>query len=95
MSMALTSRLHRRRTPQKNRGIPTISTGCFDSGIVDVSAVDTGLLVAVDSQGMGCGAGSSPSLGPAYSTRVGIYWPGDVRTARRPYLPGVPPTLLQ
>ena len=31
----------------------------------------------------------------AYSTRVGIYWPRLVRTARRPHLPGVHPTLLQ
>ena len=30
-----------------------------------------------------------------YSTRVGIYWPRLVRTARRPHLPGVHPTLLQ
>ena len=49
--MALTSRLRRRRTPQKNRGIPTIFTGRFDGGIVNVSAVDTGLPAAVDSAG--------------------------------------------
>ena len=30
-----------------------------------------------------------------YSTRVGIYWPMVVRTARRPHPPAVPPTLLQ
>ena len=30
-----------------------------------------------------------------YSTRVGIYWPRVVRTARRPHLPAVPPTLVQ
>ena len=30
-----------------------------------------------------------------YSTRVGIYWPRVVRTARRPHLPEVPPTLVQ
>ena len=34
-------------------------------------------------------------LESAYSTRVGIYWPMVVRTARRPHLPAVPPTLLQ
>ena len=30
-----------------------------------------------------------------YSTRVGIYWPRVVRTARRPHPPAVSPTLLQ
>ena len=39
----LTSTLHRRCTPQKNRRIPTISAGCFGGWLVDVSAVDTGL----------------------------------------------------
>ena len=34
-------------------------------------------------------------LGSACSTRGGIYWPGVVRTARRPHLPKVPPTLFQ
>ena len=33
--------------------------------------------------------------GAVYCTRVGIYCPGVVRTARRPHLPGVHPTLLQ
>ena len=33
--------------------------------------------------------------GPTYSTRVGIYWPGVVRTAREPNLRGPPPTLPQ
>ena len=42
VSTALTSTLHRRCTPKKNRIIPTIPTGCFDGGIVHVSAVDTG-----------------------------------------------------
>ena len=42
VSMVLTSIPHRRCTPQKNRRIPTIPTGCFDGGIVHVSAVDTG-----------------------------------------------------
>ena len=42
VSMVLTSQAHRRRTPKKNRRIPTIPTGCFDAGIVYVSAVDTG-----------------------------------------------------
>ena len=31
----------------------------------------------------------------ACSTRVGIYWPRVVRTARRPHLPPVLPTLVQ
>ena len=34
-------------------------------------------------------------LESAYSTRVGIYWPRVVRTARRPHLPAVHPTLVQ
>ena len=33
-------------------------------------------------------------LGSACSTRVGIYWPRVVLTARRPHLPKVHPTLL-
>ena len=45
-------------------------------------------------------ASAPPRVGPiwlelACSTRVGIYWPRVVRTARRPHLPEVPPTLLQ
>ena len=32
---------------------------------------------------------------PTYSTRAGIYWSRVVRTARRPHLPAVHPTLLQ
>ena len=45
-------------------------------------------------------AGSALSLAPSrrksvYSTRVGIHWPRVVRTARRPHLPEVPPTLDQ
>ncbi|OLO66524.1 hypothetical protein BKH20_12375 [Actinomyces oris] len=42
MSTALTSTLHRRCTPRKNRSIPTIPAGCFDGRLVHVSAVDTG-----------------------------------------------------
>ena len=34
-------------------------------------------------------------LESVYSTRVGIHWPRVVRTARRPHLPAVPPTLVQ
>ena len=41
-------------------------------------------------------AGSAPSWPESvYSTRVGIYWPMVVHTARRPRLPAVPPTLIQ
>ena len=42
VSTALTSQAHRRRTPKKNRRIPTIPTGRFGGRIVHVSAVDTG-----------------------------------------------------
>ena len=42
VSMVLTSQAHRRRTPKKNRRIPTIPTGRVDGWIVHVSAVDTG-----------------------------------------------------
>ena len=46
------------------------------------------------------GHGSTPApprsyLESVYSTRVGIYWPRVVRTARRPHPPEVPPTLVQ
>ena len=41
VSMVLTSKAHRRRTPGTNRRIPTIPTGCFDGRIVHVSTVDT------------------------------------------------------
>jgi len=41
VSMVLTSRAHRRRTPEKSRRISTISAGNIDAGSVDVSAVDT------------------------------------------------------
>ena len=43
VSMVLTSALRRRRTPRRNRSIPTISAGRVDVGLVNVSAVDTGL----------------------------------------------------
>ena len=115
--MALTSRLHRCRSPRRNRGIPTILAQRFDGGIVDVSAVDTGLPVGSTPRDLGAGAGRShpgagltlPCPAPArplrvptqrpggtdatstpartrpeevYCTRVGIYWPGVVPTAR-------------
>ena len=108
--MALTSRLHRCRSPRRNRGIPTILAQRFDGGIVDVSAVDTGLPVGSTPRDLGAGAGLTlPCPAPArplrvptqrpggtdatsapartrpeevYCTRVGIYWPGVVPTAR-------------
>ena len=46
VSMVLTSPLHRRCTSGRNRSIPTILAGRTDGGIVDVSAVDTGLPAA-------------------------------------------------
>ena len=42
VSMMLTSTPLRRRTPKKNRRIPTIPAGNIDVGPVNVSAVDTG-----------------------------------------------------
>ena len=45
-------------------------------------------------------ASAPPRVGPSWlelacSTRGGIYWPRVVRTARRPHLPPVLPTLVQ
>ena len=57
MSMVLASTPHRRRTPRRNRSIPTISTGRVDVGLVDVSAVDTGLPEGPTLRGRGGGAG--------------------------------------
>ncbi|TFH50933.1 hypothetical protein E4J66_13700 [Actinomyces viscosus] len=57
MSMVLTSAPHRRCTSRKYCSISTILTGCFDGGIVDVSAVDTGLLAGLTPRGRGGGAG--------------------------------------
>ena len=124
--MVLTSTPRRRRTPMRNRSVPTILWARFDVGLVDVSAVDTGLPAGSTPRGLGgraershpdagftfpsqTSSDSRPGAGgacatpapactrpePVYSTRVGIYWSGVVRTARRPHLPGVPPTLLQ
>ncbi|OLO62134.1 hypothetical protein BKH22_10050 [Actinomyces oris] len=125
-SIVLTSTLRRRRTPRRNRSIPTILAGRSDGGIAHVSAVDTGLPAGSTPRSLGGRAGcSQPRAGPTircptlsdscpggrwrrrdtgsglhppgsvYSTRTGIYWSRVVRTARRPHLPGVPPTLLQ
>ena len=43
VSMALTLTLYRRRSPRRNRGIPTISVGYFGGWRANVSAVDTWL----------------------------------------------------
>ena len=69
MSMALTLAPLRRRTPRTNRGIPTFLTGHFRGGLVDVSAVDTGLPSASAQRGS-CGAAGrshprSDPTGPA------------------------------
>ena len=42
VSTALTLTPHRRCIPERNRSIPTIPDGRFDSRLVNVSAVDTG-----------------------------------------------------
>ena len=152
VSMVLTSTLHRRCAPKKNRSIPTIYAGCFGGRLVDVSAVDTGPRGSESGvlggrarrrRGVGpppqlpqtlrrlprpapatwvpshvtnvmtsnielylaparrpAGHGLTPAPPRSYpesvcSTRVGIYWPRAVPTARGPHLPAVPPTLLQ
>ena len=61
--MALTSRLHRCRSPRRNRGIPMILAERFDGGSVDVSAVDTGLPVGSTPRDLGAGAGRSHPWG--------------------------------
>lgn len=59
VSMVLTSSPHRCCTPRTNRGIPTIRTGHFRGGLVDVSAADTGLPSASAQRGS-CGAARRP-----------------------------------
>ena len=59
VSMALTSTLHVRCTPWRNRSIPTISAGRTDGGIVNVSTVDTGR-PAASAQRDSCGAARRP-----------------------------------
>ena len=59
VSMVLTSSPHRCCTPKTNRGIPTILTGHFRGGLVDVSAADTGLPSASAQRGS-CGAARRP-----------------------------------
>ena len=49
----LTSAPRRRRTPMRNRSIPTILWARFDVGLVDVSAVDTGLPAGSTPRGLG------------------------------------------
>ena len=59
VSMVLTSSPHRCCTPKTSRGIPTICTGHFRGGLVDVSAADTGLPSASAQRGS-CGAARRP-----------------------------------
>ena len=95
MSMVLTSSPHRCCTPKTNRGIPTFLTGHFRGGLVDVSAVDTGLPSASAQRGS-CGAARRPHprfapTGPA-QLLIGAWrlWsdvgsgPGLVRAAPTP-----------
>ena len=64
-SIVLTSTLRRRRTPRRNRSIPTILAGRSDGGIAHVSAVDTGLLAGSTPRSLGGRAGcSQPRAGP-------------------------------
>jgi len=46
--MVLTSNLHRRCTSKTNLNIPTILTGRFDGGIVDVLVTGLLLMLRVD-----------------------------------------------
>ena len=59
VSMVLTSIRLRCCTPERNRIIPRISIGHFDVGLIDVSAVDTGLPVGSTPRDLGAGAGRS------------------------------------
>ena len=43
VSTVLTLTPYRRRSPRRNRGIPTICVGCFEGRRADVSAMDTWL----------------------------------------------------
>ena len=72
VSMALTSTLHLRCTPWRNRRIPTFPLGLLDVGLLDVSAVDTG---PRDS----CGTARRPPPGPhpTGSLRGARSGPGD------------------
>ena len=62
VSMALTLSLCRRRSPRRNRGIPTIAGGYFNGRRADVSAVDTWLCGDWVRQGLG-GASKLSHLG--------------------------------
>ena len=84
VSMALTSTPHRRRTPWRNRRIPTIFGGRFNGGLVDVSTVDTGLPAGATSRCRGGEAGhlhlgDQPHLPPARPPPTPALWgPGGV-----------------
>ena len=62
VSTVLTFTAHRRRTPKTNRRMTTISTGCFDGWLVDVSAVDTGLLAELTPRGAQARLSPAPSV---------------------------------
>ena len=61
VSTVLTFTAHRRRMPRRNRRMATISTGCFDGWLVDVSAVDTGLLAGLTPRGAQARLSPAPS----------------------------------
>ena len=83
-------------------GLAGVSPGFLRHGPAPPSQVRPHRSLPAACAGSG-GQGSAPApprVGPiwlelACSTRVGIYWPRVVRTARRPHLPEVHPTLLQ
>ena len=81
VSTVLTSQTHRRRTPKKNRRIPTIPTGRFGGWIVHVSAVDTGL----------CGS-ESGVLGGRARRRRGVEPPPQLPPTLRRLPPPAPAT---
>ena len=101
VSTALTSAPCRRRTSKTNRGIPTIRTGHFRGGVVDVSAVDTGLPSASAQRGS-CGAAGRPhprfdptgprsgpgGCGPTSAPARGLSEPPPLHEGREPLAKG-------
>ena len=61
MSTVLTLTLCRRRSPRRNRGIPTIAGGYFNGRRANVSAVDTWLCGEWVRQVLGAHSGSLTS----------------------------------
>ncbi|OLO70809.1 hypothetical protein BKH20_05045 [Actinomyces oris] len=76
VSTALTSALHRRCTPKKNRSIPTIPAGCFDGWIVDVSAVDTGQRGSESAGFLRQSPAPPPQVRPLPAACAGARWSG-------------------